>query len=131
VRIVQSDEEINMAGFLQNTPWSYGPFSTPSTFGPGPSLPATFGAPSPFGQPPIVQLQQLLQILPQQIQQLQQTIQLLPQHVAALVVQTLIQSQALAGAPAGQPFQAAGTGFPFQSIPAAAPFQTGQPGYVM
>ena len=43
---------------------------------------------SPFASQPIVQWQQLLQILPQQMLQLQQTIQALPQYVVQLVVQT-------------------------------------------
>jgi hypothetical protein len=124
-----------MAGIYQGNPWNYGPYVTQGIFGPGPVAPVSFGGPSPFAPQQIVpwqQLQQTLQILPQQIQQLQQTIQSLPQYVAQLVVQTLIQSQALVGAPTGQPFQASGAGFPFQSVPTGgAPFPTGQPGLVM
>ncbi|HEY6357129.1 MAG TPA: hypothetical protein VIX35_02730 [Vicinamibacterales bacterium] len=123
-----------MAGFLQSNPWGYGPYSTPSMFGPGSAIPVNYAAASPFAPQPMVQLQQLqqlLQILPQQILQLQQTIQVLPQHVAQLVVQTLIQSQALVGTPAGQPFQVTGAGSPFPSIQTGTPFPNGQTGYVM
>lgn len=123
-----------MAGILQSNPWGYAPYSTPSVFGPGSAIPVSYGAVSPFAPQPIVQLQQLqqlLQILPQQILQLQQTIQILPQHVAHLVVQTLIQSQALVGAPTGQPFQVTGAGSPFPPIQAGTPFPNGQAGYVM
>jgi hypothetical protein len=124
-----------MAGVFQGNPWSYGPYVMQGIPGPGSALPLGFGGISPFSQQqgvPWQHLQQTLQVLPQQILQLQQTIQYLPQYVAQLVVQTLIQSQALAGAPSGQPFQSAGAGFPFQSIPTGGtPFQTGQPGPVM
>jgi hypothetical protein len=128
-----------MAGIVQSNPYGYAPYSTPSIFGPGSAIPVSFGAvspfaPQPFAPQPIVQwqqLQQLLQILPQQILQLQQTIQVLPQHIAQLVVQSLVQSQALFGAQAGQPFQVTGAGSPFPSIQTGTPFPTGQPGYVM
>jgi hypothetical protein len=128
-----------MAGNLQSNPWGYAPYNTLSIFGPGSAMPVSYGtaspfAPQPFAPQPIVQLQQLqqlLQILPQQILQLQQTIQVLPQHVAQLVVQTLIQSQALVGAPAGPPFQVTGAGSPFPPIQTGTPFPNGQPGYVM
>lgn len=120
-----------MAGIFQSNPWSYGPSAGPF----GPAMPINFGGTSPIASSPIVQLQylqQLLQILPAQIQQLQQTLQVLPHHVAQLVVQGLIQSQALAGAQPGQPFQSVGAGVPFPSIPTGGtPFPTGQPGYVM
>lgn len=123
-----------MAGILQGNPWGYAPYSTPIAFGTGSTIPVSYATASPFTPQPIVpwqQVQQLLQILPQQILQLQQTIQVLPQHVAQLVVQTLIQSQALAGAPVGQPFQVPGVASPFQSIQAGTPFSTGQPSYLM
>src|SRR5579862_639144 len=97
-----------MAGIPQSNPWGYAPYNpynTQSMFGPGSAIPVSYGAVPPFATQPTVQWQQLLQILPQQILQLQQTIQVLPQHIAQLVVQTLVQSQALVGAPAGQPFQ--------------------------
>jgi hypothetical protein len=148
--IARMESEVDMAGFLQNTPWSYNPYTASGIPGAGPFLPQHLGGISPFGPqamgpssqvPPwllqilpqqIQQLQQVVQILPQQIQQLQQTVQFLPQHIAQLVVQTLIQSQALAGAQPGQPFQSSGAGFPFSSITAnPSPFQAGQPGYVM
>jgi len=122
-----------MAGVLQNNPWNAGPFgnvgygATPG-FAPQQAYgqPWSFGPSTPFTAPQIQQLQQVLQILPQQIHQLQQTIQFLPQHVAQLVVQTLIQSQAGA-----QSFGQQGFGAPFQSIPAVSPYSAGQPGYVM
>ncbi len=123
-----------MAGIVQSNPYGYAPYSTPSIFGPGSAIPVSFGAVSPFAPQPIVQwqqLQQLLQILPQQILQLQQTIQVLPQHIAQLVVQSLVQSQALFGAQAGQPFQVTGSGSPFPPIQTGTPFPAGQPGYVM
>lgn len=138
-----------MAGYLQNNPWNYAPYTASGIPGAGPFLPQHLSGVSPFGlqgigpssiSPQVLQwlpqqvqqLQQTIQFLPQQIQQLQQTIQFLPQHIAQLVVQTLFQSQALAGAPAGQPFQQSGAGIPFSSIAASgSPFQAGQPGYVM
>jgi hypothetical protein len=126
-----------MAGIFQSNPWSYGPYAAQGIPGFGSALPMSFGGTSPFALQqqqgvPWQHLQQTLQILPQQILQLQQTIQYLPQYVAQLVVQTLIQSQALVGAPSGQPFQTSGAGFPFQSIPTGGtPFQAGQPGPVM
>lgn len=124
-----------MAGIFQSNPWSYSPYLTQGLPGSGPVLPTNFGGPSPFAPQAIAPwqgVQQTLQFLPQQILQLQQTLQYLPQYVAHVVVQTLIQSQALAGAPSGQPFQTAGAGFPFQSIPTGGtPFQPAQPGPVM
>lgn len=123
-----------MSGILQNNPWNYSPYTALGIPGSGSALPFAFGGASPFAPQsfaPSSHLPQLLQILPQQIQQLQQTMQWLPQHVAHLVVQTLIQSQALAGAPVGQPFQSPGAGLPFPSVSAGTPFHAGQPGYVM
>ena len=121
-----------MAGIVQYTPWSYGPYSTLGTW-PAPATPGAFVSPQSyvpqlqFVLQQIQQVQQLLQIVPQQIQQLQQAIQFLPQHVAQLVAQTLIQSQT--NSPV---LGLSGLGLPFQPIQTAgAQFPTAQTGYVM
>lgn len=122
-----------MAGTLQNSQWSYGPYSALGTGWPVPATPGAFASPQTYVPQlqlvaqQIQQVQQLLQIVPQQIQQLQQAIQFLPQHVAQLVAQTLIQSQT--NVPA---LGFAGIGLPFQQIQTGATqFPVTQPGYVM
>ena len=122
-----------MAGTLQNTQWSNGPYSALGTGWPVTPIPGAFVSPQAyvpqlqFVLQQIQQVQQLLQIVPQQIQQLQQAIQFLPQHVAQLVAQTLIQSQTNVPAPG-----LSGIGFPFQQVPVtSAQFPVTQPGYVM
>ena len=79
------------------------------------------------------QIQQLLQILPQQIQQLQQWIQFLPQQVAGLVQQALAQNQVSMASPGFAGLQSSAIGLPYQTLhpSTAAQFLASQPGYVM
>ena len=103
-----------MSGTLQTTPWNITPYGTLGSFTSAPN--ALFGGFGPPVQNLLQQLQflpqqiqhvqqaaylqqqllqqlvQVLQIVPHQIQQLQQVVQFLPQQVAQLVQQALTQS---------------------------------------
>jgi hypothetical protein len=103
-----------MSGTLQTTPWNITPYGTLGSFTSAPN--ALFGGFGPPVQNLLQQLQilpqqlqhvqqaaylqqqllqqlvQVLQVVPHQIQQLQQVVQFLPQQVAQLVQQALTQS---------------------------------------
>jgi len=111
-----------MAGVSVN-PFMVPSFANQSTFQPT-------AWPSPYGQQPLQQIHQLLQVLPQQLQQIQQ-LQYLQQHQLQQL-QQILQSIPAQLAQVQYAMQSAGPGLSTLPLWSASPQAIGgQPGYLM